>query len=147
MTVLKTRSHTSQAAPRKVAKVSRCKTVKKAVDRQMIKVIITTILSKEEEMKGRNMNWLPVNYLTDLVTKFRPAMPFLLLCSTKNVVNYEKRIGYKNSFFQYNTTKKFKSESTTKLTTPSTNVKPIARPTETSHQVSRDSHPTSYSNQ
>lgn len=69
-----------------------------------MKVIITTILSKEEERIGMNMNWLPDNYLTDLVTKFQPAMPSVSLYSTKNAVNYEKRKRCKNSFFRYNAT-------------------------------------------
>ena len=100
------------------------------MERNVTKMIITTILQKEDEMKSQNRIRLPKNFIKDIVQKYQPALPLLTVKSLNNALMYErsKRKNTKLSQSSASVDDNFGSAPQTKDFNPTTEEIEIATP-------------------
>lgn len=85
-----TRSKSAMKAVRKAVKESRSKE-QKAVDKNLMKSIVATVLQKEKEIKDINRIRMPKDFLRNLVISYQPLLPTLTKKSLENAVAYQRK--------------------------------------------------------
>jgi len=129
MKVIQTRA---RAAEKKAVKSKRAalrggmSETEKKMEKNVTKIIIATILQKEDEVRSHGHVRLPKNYIKEIVEKYKPALPLLTVKSLHNALMYERNKKRNKRDEQSPPRTTGKSESST--TTPSTNNHDIGRP-------------------